>query len=117
MKNKFLPAVVLIAGCMLMSVSASKVYSQTVQSMPVSLKIATYTCPMHPEIVLNHPGNCPKCGMKLVENVDKSNTKVNQYNDSTMLKNPQVKMKQDTSAMDKLPLNDSVPKNNPVTLK
>jgi hypothetical protein len=25
-----------------------------------------YTCPMHPEIVANHPGNCPKCGMKLV---------------------------------------------------
>jgi Heavy metal binding domain len=25
-----------------------------------------YTCPMHPEIVTEHPGNCPKCGMKLV---------------------------------------------------
>ncbi|PYJ77105.1 MAG: hypothetical protein DME69_11500, partial [Verrucomicrobia bacterium] len=25
-----------------------------------------YTCPMHPEVVMNHPGNCPKCGMKLV---------------------------------------------------
>ncbi|PYI59811.1 MAG: hypothetical protein DMC59_04980, partial [Verrucomicrobia bacterium] len=25
-----------------------------------------YTCPMHPEIVTDHPGNCPKCGMKLV---------------------------------------------------
>jgi heavy metal-binding protein len=25
-----------------------------------------YTCPMHPEVVTDHPGNCPKCGMKLV---------------------------------------------------
>ena len=25
-----------------------------------------YTCPMHPEVVANHPGSCPKCGMKLV---------------------------------------------------
>jgi len=25
-----------------------------------------YTCPMHPEIVKDKPGNCPKCGMKLV---------------------------------------------------
>ena len=25
-----------------------------------------YTCPMHPEIKSNIPGNCPKCGMKLV---------------------------------------------------
>ncbi len=25
-----------------------------------------YTCPMHPEIVQDKPGNCPKCGMNLV---------------------------------------------------
>ena len=27
---------------------------------------AVYTCPMHPEIKSAKPGNCPKCGMKLV---------------------------------------------------
>ncbi|WP_394772400.1 multicopper oxidase domain-containing protein [Mucilaginibacter sp.] len=27
----------------------------------------TYTCPMHPEIHSTKPGNCPKCGMKLVK--------------------------------------------------
>jgi hypothetical protein len=27
---------------------------------------AKYTCPMHPEVVMDHPGVCPKCGMKLV---------------------------------------------------
>lgn len=26
-----------------------------------------YTCSMHPEVVQDTPGNCPKCGMKLVE--------------------------------------------------
>ena len=26
---------------------------------------AKYTCPMHPEVVMDHPGDCPKCGMKL----------------------------------------------------
>ena len=25
-----------------------------------------YTCLMHPEVIMDHPGNCPKCGMKLV---------------------------------------------------
>ncbi len=25
-----------------------------------------YTCLMHPEVITDHPGNCPKCGMKLV---------------------------------------------------
>ena len=24
-----------------------------------------YTCPMHPKVQQNHPGNCPKCGMTL----------------------------------------------------
>src|SRR5262245_43135576 len=30
-----------------------------------------YTCPMHPEVVMDHPGNCPKCGMKLVPKAEK----------------------------------------------
>jgi Cu+-exporting ATPase len=25
-----------------------------------------YTCPMHPQIRSDKPGNCPICGMKLV---------------------------------------------------
>ena len=29
-----------------------------------------YTCPMHPEIVRDAPGNCPICGMKLVPKKD-----------------------------------------------
>jgi FtsP/CotA-like multicopper oxidase with cupredoxin domain len=26
----------------------------------------TYVCPMHPEVVRDEPGHCPKCGMKLL---------------------------------------------------
>ena len=26
---------------------------------------SVYTCPMHPEVQQDHPGNCPKCGMAL----------------------------------------------------
>jgi hypothetical protein len=26
-----------------------------------------YTCPMHPEVVSDKPGKCPKCGMNLVK--------------------------------------------------
>jgi CopA family copper-resistance protein len=31
----------------------------------------SYTCPMHPEIHSPKPGNCPKCGMKLVKEQSK----------------------------------------------
>lgn len=34
--------------------------------METSTNKQTYTCPMHPEVVSKEPGNCPKCGMKLV---------------------------------------------------
>jgi len=29
--------------------------------------VQQYTCSMHPEVVKDAPGDCPKCGMKLVE--------------------------------------------------
>ena len=28
----------------------------------------TYTCSMHPEVILDKPGKCPKCGMELIKN-------------------------------------------------
>jgi len=36
-------------------------------------KTVEYTCPMHPEIVQNEPGNCPICGMDLVPKPSKDN--------------------------------------------
>ncbi len=35
------------------------------KSKPILPKGTTYTCPMHPEIVREAPGDCPKCGMAL----------------------------------------------------
>ena len=37
------------------------------QSSQKDVKNVQYTCSMHPEVVQNKPGDCPKCGMKLVE--------------------------------------------------
>src|SRR3712207_5510789 len=30
------------------------------------MKHIRYVCPMHPDVVQDKPGTCPKCGMKLV---------------------------------------------------
>jgi hypothetical protein len=30
-------------------------------------QVKKYTCSMHPEVVQDQPGKCPKCGMDLIE--------------------------------------------------
>lgn len=34
-------------------------------SPSASATVQKYTCPMHPEVVADKPGKCPKCGMHL----------------------------------------------------
>ncbi len=42
-----------------------------------------YTCPMHPEVVTDHAGNCPKCGMKLVPMKEKERLTSNESETQT----------------------------------
>jgi membrane fusion protein, copper/silver efflux system len=71
----------IVAGC-------SK--SQDTGSTAVSAK-TLYTCGMHPQVVQDHPGNCPICGMKLtpVHQQTAANTNEDQraikYYKSTMM--------------------------------
>ncbi len=37
-------------------------------------KKTEYTCPMHPEIVSDQPGRCPKCGMDLVKKTESNSS-------------------------------------------
>jgi Cu+-exporting ATPase len=61
------------AGCRAEFIADPARYTAAPSSSPVEAGSAdspaadgtTYTCPMHPEIRQDHPGNCPKCGMAL----------------------------------------------------
>ena len=72
MKNYFL-SLILIAV-------ASPVFAQNdpVKIQTTSADSLIYTCPMHPEIISDKTGKCPKCGMDLVQkNTSSSDHKMN----------------------------------------
>jgi membrane fusion protein, copper/silver efflux system len=101
MKSKFLLLGFLFAGLMMVNFSVYQCNGQTPQNIPVKKQTIKYTCPMHSEIVKNKPGNCPICGMTLVEKKDNSKKDMHQANDSTMMINDTMKMMHDTTMMKK----------------
>jgi hypothetical protein len=101
MKRRFFSPLILIAGLMLVNFSVYHVQGQTTQDKPVRQQTVKYTCPMHPEVVRDMPGNCPKCGMKLVEKKDMPKGNMHQASDSTMMKHDPVKMMHDSTKMRK----------------
>jgi hypothetical protein len=64
MKKLLILILVLVAG-------TSATFAQTARDAQPKSKTDTatktiYTCPMHPEVISDKPGKCPKCGMTLV---------------------------------------------------
>jgi predicted RNA-binding Zn-ribbon protein involved in translation (DUF1610 family) len=57
-------------------VKASSDTSKTKKVKPAEVQ---YTCGMHPDVISNKPGRCPKCGMELVQR-DTTKKKTNKMN-------------------------------------
>lgn len=64
-KNILVLGFILFAAIILSSCGNSPTKEKPANSKEVAK--VQYTCPMHPEVVTDKPGNCPKCGMVLVE--------------------------------------------------
>lgn len=61
----------------------------TTTDQKISEKVV-YTCTMHPEVISDKPGKCPKCGMDLVKKEpSKENSTMNE--DSAEMKNMEKK--------------------------
>jgi hypothetical protein len=63
MRQYKLPAVALIVAVAFLSVAALAGCNKKVGD---AAEAAAYTCPMHPEVTSDEPGDCPTCGMDLV---------------------------------------------------
>ena len=46
---------------------------------------AVYTCTMHPEVRSDKPGDCPKCGMKLVKMETADSTHMHNHADTAQM--------------------------------
>jgi len=73
MKNKkaflFLAMAIIISLAGIYTITAANSFETAASSDFVSVSDSTdakvYTCPMHPEVISDKPGECPKCGMDL----------------------------------------------------
>jgi hypothetical protein len=87
-------------------------YGQEKQREIAKHKVTKYTCTMHPEVVRNQPGKCPKCGMTLVKQMEpkearQDRTKVkNNKGDTTKMNHGHRMHKDSMRRMDKKVLPD-----------
>lgn len=72
MKANFIYSLVITLGLFFAGSSFNVVYSQkphksAEKATPAKECVVKYTCVMHPKVMMDKPGKCPQCGMKLVE--------------------------------------------------
>lgn len=58
----FLLLFIALSGC---KGNDNKQDKSDVDSTSINVSKTEYTCPMHPEVISDKPGQCPSCGMEL----------------------------------------------------
>ena len=70
MKTKNIILIILIAAIALGVGLLSRQQNISKQTLVKNGHHEIWYCPMHPQILYDHPGRCPICGMDLVKRVD-----------------------------------------------
>lgn len=76
----------MVFGLTLAGSTFSTAYGQAPKKTETKVTAVKYTCPMHPEVIKDKPGKCPKCGMTLVVKKDVKKMKPESKKDSTKMK-------------------------------
>jgi hypothetical protein len=71
-RSKIVFSLIITGALLLAGNPGNTAYSQIIHDQDTTLSIK-YTCPMHPEVISDTPGKCPKCGMNLVKFEDDDN--------------------------------------------
>lgn len=91
MKSKIVYSLILVVGLVFAGMSVNSISAQTPKKTETK-DVIKYTCPMHPEVIKNKPGKCPKCGMTLVVKKENKSKKVeNKKGDSKKKKSNSIK--------------------------
>jgi hypothetical protein len=86
MKTKMIYSLILIFGLTFTGSLFSNAYGQAPKKTETKATEVKYTCPMHPEVTMDKPGKCPKCGMTLVVKKEVKKMKPENKKDSTKMK-------------------------------
>jgi hypothetical protein len=67
MKKVIIIAVTLLSLGFLFNACSSNNANNSNEQSTLLAKDSVYTCEMHQDVISDHPGDCPKCGMHLVK--------------------------------------------------
>ena len=104
MKRIIIFSTALLIGIVFTSISSQVNAQTTTKKAAMEQQVAQkYTCKMHPEVVTDKPGKCPKCGMTLVEKTDMKQGGMHDMHKMHNMQNMQdtTMMKHDSTIMKK----------------
>ncbi len=115
-KQKWIFAVILIASIALWTAKTFFNKSDASKTVVAKLEASSYwTCPMHPQIHLDHDGECPICHMKLVKIKETTKSQAAQNSEGDKRSNLNVPESQlellgiQKSKVEKMTLNAKIP--------